>query len=128
MGSRILYTQVKTHKPVGEIKNALRRAFSSLGGKIDHSPTGIVISQGKEGVKFAVGADFSASIDVREIRETQYEIECAITWKMNFLNLMCLAVGVFFFGILWIVPLLYLFINPEPQYQQSLNRIQAFIE
>lgn len=128
MGSRALYAQVVTEKSPDEIKTAIKNAFRSVGGTMQETPSGIEIRQGVNGVNFAFSADLAAQVNVRHIKEKAYEIECAIQWKMNALSIVCLVVGYFAFGILWIVPILCLFINPENAYQQALHRVQVYLE
>ena len=128
MGSRTLYAQVVTEKSPDEIKEAIKNAFRSVGGTMQETPSGIEIKQGVSGVSFAFSADFTAQVNLRHVKEKVYEIECAIQWKLSALSIICLVVGFFIFGILWIVPVLYLFIKPEDAYQQALHRVQTFLE
>jgi hypothetical protein len=128
MGSKTLYSQVVTEKSPDEIKKAMREAFRSLGGTMQETPSGIEIKQGVNGIDFTFAADFTAQVNLRHVKENKYEIECQIQWKLNALSIICLAVGIFVFGILWIVPILYLFIKPEDAYQQALHRVQTYLE
>lgn len=128
MGSRTLYAQVTTDKSPDEIKAAIRNAFRAVGGTMQETPSGIEIKQGVNGVSFAFSADFTTQVNLRQVKEKMYEIECAIQWKLNALSIICLVVGFFVFGILWIVPILYLFIKPDDVYQQALHRVQVYLE
>jgi len=128
MGSTTLYMQVSTEKSPDEIKEAIKTAFNSVGGVVQTTPTGIEIKQGVNGISFAFAASFTAQVNLRHVKEDKYEIECLIQWKLNALSIMCLVVGFFVLGILWIVPILYLFIRPEDAYQQALHRVQTYLE
>jgi hypothetical protein len=128
MGSRNLYEQVVTEKSPDEIKEAIKTAFRSVGGTMQETPSGVEIRQGVNGVSFAFSADFKAQVNLRQVKEKAYEIECAIQWKLNALSIICLVVGFFVFGILWIVPALFLFIRPEDAYGQALHRVQTYLE
>jgi hypothetical protein len=128
MGSRILYSQIVTDKSPDQIKEAIKIAFRSLGGTMLDTPTGIDIKQGTNGVSFGFAADLTASVNLRQVKENRYELECQLAWKLNGLSIACLVIGIFVFGILWIVPILYLFFNPESAYQQALNRVQTYLE
>lgn len=128
MGSRTLYAQLVTEKPPHEIQEAIKTAFRSVGGIMQETPSGLDIKQGTNGVNFAFTADLWAHVGLRNIRENVYEIECTVQWKMNALSIICLIVGFFIFGILWIVPLLYLFVKPDDAYQQALYRVQTFLQ
>ena len=127
MASRTLYTQIETEKSLVEVKEAVKTAFRSVGGSIQESSTGMLIKQGVNGVSFAFTADVAAQINVRQVKENRFEVECLINWSMNALSWICLVVGIFIFGILWIVPLLYLFVKPDEAYQQALNRIYTYL-
>jgi len=128
MGSKTLFTQVASEKSIDDVKVALKQAFQSVGGLMIESPRGIEINQGVNGVSFAFAADVSAQVNIRQVNDRLYEIECTVSWKMSALSIICLIVGLFMFGILWIVPLLYLFVNPEFSYQQSLQRVQTYVQ
>jgi hypothetical protein len=128
MGSTTLYMQMNTEKSPEEINAAIRQAFSSVGGTIQTTPTGIEVKQGANGISFAFAADFNAQVDLRHVKEDKYEIQCSIQWKLNALSIICLVVGIFVLGILWIVPILYLFIKPDNAYQQALHRVQTYLE
>jgi hypothetical protein len=128
MPSRTLYTQIVTEHSPDELKEAVRSAFRSLGGTMMDTPSGISVRQGVQGVSFAFTADVLAHVNLREIKENKYEIECQLNWSMNALSWICLVVGFFVLGILWIVPLLFLFLKPEEAYLQALNRVQIFLE
>ncbi|HOU24642.1 MAG TPA: hypothetical protein PKW05_11665 [Anaerolineae bacterium] len=127
MGSRNLYLQIDTDKTPEQIKEAMKTAFRTLGGAMHDRPTGLEIRQGTNGVSFGFAADLTASVDLRQVKENRYEIECQLNWKLNGLSIACLVIGIFVFGILWIVPLLYLFFNPESAYQQALHRVQTYL-
>jgi hypothetical protein len=128
MGSKTLFTQVASEKSIDDVKVALKQAFQSVGGLMIESPRGIEIKQGVNGVSFAFAADVSAQVNIRQVNDRLYEIECTVSWKMSALSIICLIIGLFMFGILWIVPLLYLFVNPEFSYQQSLQRVQTYVQ
>lgn len=127
MGSRTLYAQVVTEKSADEVWNAVQTAFRSVGGTMQMTPSGVEIKQGVNGVSFAFSADITAQVNLRQVRDQVYEIECALQWKMNALSIICLVIGFFVLGILWIVPLLYLFVKPEEAYEQSLHRVQTYL-
>jgi len=127
MGSSNLYTQVTTSKTPEEIKEGMRTAFRSLGGAMEETPTGFAIKQGAQGVSFAFTADIKADVNLRHVSENRYEVECLVNWKMNALSWICFLIGFFIFGILWIVPILYLFVRPTEAYQQALNRVQTYV-
>lgn len=127
MGSKTLYTEIKTTKPMSEVQDAMRDAFKSLGGTLTETPMGLNIKEGTNGVSFAFSASFDATANLRQINDENYELACSINWSLSVLSVLCLIIGFFVFGILWIVPLLYLFVNPTDAYQQVLNRIQILV-
>jgi len=128
MGSRTYFSQLNTAKPIEEVMQAAKSAFRSVGGTMQETPSGLWIRQGTNGVSFAFSADMNAYVNVRQIKEDRYEVECQVRWGLNALSWVCLVVGFFIFGILWIVPLLFLFINPDNAYQQALYRIQTYLD
>ena len=128
MGSRTLYQQIVTERSLEEVKEAVRTSFRSLGGTLIDTPGGISLKQGNQGVQFAFTADLMAYVNVREVKENKYELECQLKWTMNALSIICLVIGIFVFGVLWVVPLLYLFLKPDDAYQQALQRVQTFLE
>ena len=127
MGSRTLYAQVVTEQPPARIQEAIQTAFRSVGGTMQTTPGGVEIRQGVVGVSFAFTADLTAHVNLRQVKENVHEIECALNWKPNALSIICLVIGFFVLGILWVVPALYLFFKPEDAYQQALNRVQTYL-
>jgi hypothetical protein len=127
MGKKVLFSQVETTKSIPEIISAAKAAFRSVGGTVDDTLNGFIITQGKDGVSFDFTADLRCTLGVKEIKPERYEIECQITWGMNALSWICLVVGLFFHLIPWIIPILYLMVNPENSYQQAMNRIPAYL-
>ncbi len=128
MATRTNYVQVTTNKTPEEIRNTTMTAFRALGGAMKETATGFQIVQGAQGVRFAFTAKLSALIAFRQIKPDRYEIECVLQWSPNNLVWICLAIGFFVLGILWVIPVLYLFVNPVEAYQQALHRAQQLLE
>jgi len=99
-----------------------------LGGTILEFGDGFQLKGGNNRINFAFNADIEAIITVRENLPNKFDLFAAINWKPNGFFLGCLIIGFFVFGILWIIPLLYLFIDPSQAYQQKLYRIQSIID
>lgn len=117
MPSKMLYQVIETVKSLDEVSTALKNNSTILGGQtVQLSNNSLRIVNGKEGVQFGFSADFDATITVNPKPENRYEIISNITWKMNTLSWICFIVGFFVFGILWVIPLLYLFIDPSKAY------------
>jgi len=125
MGSKVLFTQVNTSASIGEVVDALAQALAPLGGEIAKLNNIIQINNGKEGVQFGFSGDFESQALVQEAAPNQYNITLNIRWKMNKLTIICLIVGFFVLGILWIVPILYLFIDPTSAYNNCLLFLQS---
>lgn len=128
MGSKTLFFQVETSEPIEKIQDAAVRAFMPLGGQINKIGNDLQISQGKEGVQFGFSADFDATVIIRETSQQKYELLCTVNWKMNTLSIICLVVGFFIFGILWIIPILSLFVDPTSSYNMALYSIPNFLK
>jgi hypothetical protein len=127
MGSKTLFFQLESQKSLAEVQEAASRAFMPLGGQIMQMGSGLEIKQGKQGVQFGFAADFDASLMTRESSPQHYELMCTVNWKMNALSWVCLVVGLFAFGILWIIPLLTLFIDPSGAYNTALYSVPALL-
>jgi hypothetical protein len=128
MGSKTLFFQIESPQPIAEIQEAAIRAFMPLGGQIMKMGNGLEITQGKEGVQFGFSADFDASLMIREDSPQHFELMCTVNWKMNSLSWVCLIVGIFVFGILWIIPLLSLFIDPSGVYNRTMYMIPGLLK
>ena len=128
MGSKTLFFQLESPKSVSEVQEAAQKAFIPLGGQIIKIGDGLQITQGKEGVQFGFSADFEATLIIREASPQHYELMCTVNWKMNSLSWICLIVGIFIFGILWIIPILSLFIDPSSAYNKALYSIPVFLK
>ncbi len=127
MGSKTVFYTLDTDKPAEQVREALKKSFLLLGGTLLEQGDGIQIKQGTSGVSFAFAANFNAFISMRQTSPNKYEFFGTINWSPNGLFWACLIIGFFIFGILWIVPLLYLFIDPSTAYQQALFRTQSML-
>ena len=127
MSSKTLYHQIRTEQPLEAVKAAVHRSFSLLGGSVLPRGDGFEIANGTQGVNFAFTAEFSAYVNIVHPEPNQYDLMCTVNWKPNALFWACLIIGIFVFGILWIIPLLFLFIDPSSAYQQALFRVQSFL-
>lgn len=117
MGSKMLYHVLYSDKPLEEIVSTIAKNSTILGGQITRlSENSIKILNGKENVQFGFAADFDSVITVNPVENQRYDVMCNISWKMNTLSWICFIVGFFVFGILWVIPLLYLFIDPTKTY------------
>lgn len=128
MGSKTVFFQFSSPHSLEEVQDAAYRAFSPLGGQIMKLGNGLSIKDGKEGVQFGFTADFDANLIMNQPKPEQYDLVCTINWKMNTLSIACLVIGIFVFGILWIIPLLHLFIDPSSLYQQAMHNIPYILE
>jgi hypothetical protein len=128
MASKTVFYQFESTKNLVEVKQAVRKASSFLGGSIIERGDGFEIQQGVNGVNYAFAANFNAYININQTNPGKYQIQATINWNPNTLFWVCLVIGFFIFGILWIVPLLYLFIDPTSAYQQALFRVPSFLE
>lgn len=125
MGSKVLFTQIRTSAPLEQVVDTLSQTVTPLGGIVTKLNNTLLINGGKEGVQFGFTADFDSQTIVQQTAVDSYNITMNIHWKMNTLTIICLVVGIFVFGILWIIPLLYLFIDPTTAYNNCLILLQA---
>lgn len=128
MGSKIVLTQINTTRSIEEVRTAVARSLMLLGGTVMNFGENIQVTQGVNGVNFAFAAKFEALINIRQAREGIYEVVANINWGPNSVFWICLIFGFFVFGTLWIVPLLYLFIDPSTAYQQTLYQVQMLLQ
>lgn len=125
MGSKLLINQARTNKGKDAVVQAVAKSLSIVGGTQVQHPTGIQIIDGKEGVSFAFTANFTTDVTITPVSDDVYNIACNVNWKMNSLTIACLIIGVFVFGVLWIVPALHLFIDPSNVYNIALMSVQG---
>ncbi|MBU6361073.1 MAG: serine/threonine protein kinase [Chloroflexi bacterium] len=125
MGRKVLFTDIKTDKSVNGIRMAAKTAFRSVGGNHIDTADGFIIVSGIQGVNFGSTANIRATISIKALKAGHYRIECIIDWSPSAVVWICLIVGIFVFGILWLVALLYLFVNPDASYKLALDRIQG---
>lgn len=125
MGTKTVFYTIESESSLAEMKAKLKQSLLFLGGTLVDYDTGFQIKQGTNGVNYAFAANFEAMINLRQPAPNKYEIWCTINWSPSTLFWICLVVGIFVFGILWIVPLLYLFIDPTSAYQNVLFRVQG---
>ncbi len=128
MGSKTVLHTFETDMPFEQVKDAVCRSLMMLGGAQQDMGQMINITQGSFGVSNAFTAQIDAQVSIRQINERKYEVLGMINWKPASIVWICLGIGFFVFGILWVVPLLYLFVDPTPAYQQALYRIPSLLE
>lgn len=128
MGSKMLFFQFNSSHSLSEVQDAAYKSFVPLGGQVIKTGNGLSIKEGKEGIQFGFAADFDSTLLINHSNPDHYDLSCTINWKMNTLTIICLVVGAFVFGILWIIPLLYLFINPSTIYNEALFRIPSILD
>lgn len=123
MGSKMVFHTFENEKSLTDVKAATKRSLAMLGGTLMEHDNSFQLKQGTTGVRYAFAANFDALINVRQSAPSKYELTGTINWSPNRLFWGCLIVGAFVFGVLWIVPILYLFIDPMQAYQQALMRV-----
>lgn len=127
MGSKTVFYTMETDKPMAQVREAIKKSLAFLGGTQFEQGDSFQVKQGTIGVNFAFAANFEALINMRQSAPNKYEFFGTINWSPNALFWVCLIVGFFVLGILWIVPILYFFIDPSQVYQQALFRIQNML-
>jgi len=127
MGSKTIFHQLESDKTLDEVKMATQKALMMMGGTVQPRGDGFQLLQATSGINYAFAAEFDSFVSIRESKPGKFEILVNANWKPNVLFWACLIIGFFIFGILWIVPILYLFIDPTSAYQQALFTINNFL-
>ena len=127
MGSKTVFHTLETDKSLPQVREALMRSLMFLGGTLTGQGDGFQVMQGVNGTSLAFTAKMEAFVNVRQSAPNKYEFFGTLNWSPNGLVWACLIIGFFVFGILWIVPLLYQFVNPVQAYQQALFRVQGML-
>ena len=127
MASKTVFYTMETDKPLPQVRDALMRSLMFLGGTLVGQGDGFQVKQGVNGVGLAFTANVEAFVNVRQSAPNKYEFFGTLNWSPNGLVWACLIIGFFVFGILWIIPLLYQFVNPVQAYQQALFRVQGML-
>jgi hypothetical protein len=128
MGSKTLFYQIETQKSREEVVAATKNALVMLGGTPQNrGDNNIFVLQANNGVNFAFTADFETMVSVQENKPGRFDLLVNVNWKPNAVFWVCLIVGFFIFGILWIIPFLYLFIDPSSAYQQLFFTVQNLL-
>jgi hypothetical protein len=123
VGSAVTGVTISSSGTVDQVVDAVRVALQPMGGVVSRTPTGLYITGGAAGVNFAFTAKTTAQVDVRQVAQERFEVTCSIAWSPAAVVWICLVVGFFIFGILWLVGLFYLFYNPTQAYQLALSRL-----
>jgi hypothetical protein len=124
MGTKMVMAQITTNRSLEEVKAAVGRSLFMLGGNVQQYGDGFRIVQGTNGVNYAFAAKFDSFINIRQVQENVFEVVGNVNWSPSSTFWACLIIGFFVFGILWIVPLLYLFIDPTNAYTQAIYTAQ----
>jgi hypothetical protein len=127
MGSKTVMYSINTQKSMEEVKQATLRSLMVLGGTVTDMGDNIQIKEGKNNVNFGFTANFDAWVNIRQVTPERYDFFATINWKPNAVFWVCLGVGAFVLGILWVLCLLYFFIDPSSAYQQALFQVQTLL-
>lgn len=126
MGNKTIFYTLETDKSLSEVKEATKRSLMFLGGTLYEQGDTFQIKQGANGVNFAFTANIEAVINLRQSTPGKYEFFGTLNWSPNAMFWICLIAG-FVIVIPWLIPLLYLFIEPSNAYQQALFRVQGML-
>jgi len=127
MGSKMVFYTINTTKSMPEVIEATKKSMMFMGGQVFPQGDGFIVKQGANGINFAFTANIEASLALRQTDTSKYELFGTINWSPNTIFWVTLIFG-FFFIIPWIVPLLYLFLDPTQAYQLAFMRIQGFLD
>ena len=129
MGIKTVFTQVITTQSLDDVTDAVIVSMRRLGGQVIPRGSAIEVIDGISGIDLAFVAKFQATVCVTQSKkkDNTYDIDCQIRYDRSGFCWICCIAG-FFTIFAWIVPILYLFINPVPAYQQALERVQAELE
>jgi len=127
MGSTTVMHSINTEASLQDIRDATKKSLLFLGGTLSEYGEGFQLKGGNNGVNFAFTADIDALVNIKENSPSKFDIIATINWKPNGAFWACLIIGFFVFGILWIIPFLYIFVDPSQAYQQMLFRIQSLV-
>jgi hypothetical protein len=128
MGAKTIFAEIRTNKSLEEVKVATKETFRTLGGVIQDTPYGFQIEGGGAGINFSFVATINAVVVVKQQSPGLYRIEAMIAWNPNALVWICLVVGFFMFGILWVVAALYLFVDPAPVYNRLMLQTERLLQ
>jgi hypothetical protein len=117
---------ITTAAPLDVVVDATMQALRRTGGQIMRvSPDTIKVTNGSAGVQFSFVANINADVNIRAV-PGGYDITAYINNSPSMIFWICAVAGWFVLGVLWLVCLLYFFIDPTPQYNQILDSIQVF--
>lgn len=128
MPTRTVYNQLTTDKPFEAVRDAARQSFQIVGGEIHDTENGITIEKGTREVKMAFTTmGFSARVEIRPITEDKYDLICTIRWLPHWFNFLMFVWG-FVSLFTWIYNIMYFLVNPAPNYQLALDRVEFYLE
>ena len=128
MGIKIVYQRLRTDSSLVEVKDAVKKALSSFGGKISEFDNGFEIKQGINGIEHANHAYFSSDVFVLKpsVDDDLYEIVIRISWKAKAYVWLC-AWPACVFLLPVIIPIQYSSLKPQEAYRSALKQIQSYI-
>jgi len=128
MAKKFLYSELKTNKSISEIKDAIHKSFSIVGGEVEELDNGIRIKKGVNQVRYAfTTVNFTSTITINPIGTEKYNLECSITWGPHWLNFLMFLWG-FVTIVTWIYNILFLLVKPAEVYKTALDRVSFYLE
>jgi hypothetical protein len=119
-------TTVKTDKSIEEVVDATVRTLRRSGGSITNTGTSVQVTDASGLGSFSFMCHIDGQGRVVEREPGLYRLEFELTKRPNTIFWLCLFLGWCAAGLLWLVNVLYLFVDGTVQreFQVLLDRVQ----
>ena len=122
--AHVIFKSLESQKSMEEVVTDTENVLRSLGGMVTrHGNNQLVATGASNGVNFAFTADFTTMVDIKQVKEGQYDIQATVNTKPNATFWICFGLGWFFLWFLWIICVFYFFIDPTQIYNAAFQRI-----
>ena len=121
-----VYRRLHTNEPPEQIFTAVEQALRiTVGGAIERHGNTFRIRQGINNLNFAFVADVYAEVTLTQPAAGIVDVHGTVTLTPNTFFWIMAVVGFFCLWFLWIFNLFFFTMDPRPNYQTALDRVQV---
>lgn len=119
------YRRLHTDEPSEVVFAAVEESLRlTVGGSIERFGNVLKVKNGSANLNFAFVAEIHADVVLTQPAPGLVDVQATITLNPNAFFWICAVVGLFCLWFLWVFNLFYFVMDPRPNYQTALDRVQ----
>jgi hypothetical protein len=120
-----VYRRITTSEPPDVVYSAVEQSLRmTVGGSVMREGNTFRVVNGKNNLNFGFVAEISAQIALTQPAPGTIDIAGTVTLSPNAFFWICAIAGFFCLWFLWVFNIFYFVMDPRPNYQSALDRVQ----